>query len=278
MELNFNTILNIILLLTSVILLFNWLKARKRIREIEHKVDTLNGQSEADIYGRGKFSELGLMSAGIAHELSNPLSIILGRTQQLLKPGKEKDYEKGLQQIQKHAERMASVIKSVRDYIYRNEEEVETFIPLKDIVNDVLMFCGQRLKNHGIEFRTQNIDKIFVSGHKGQFEQAIMNLINNSFDAIDGLPEKWIEISGAQSEDHIEIFFKDSGHGVPIDVRKKMLEPFFSTKKGKGTGLGLPLVKGIAEKHGGDFSYIENAPNTTFLLELPRPTMNRYHH
>lgn len=269
-----------IFVLTSGGLLYALLEAKKEIRGLKRKLDDYRGQSDEDIYGRGKFSELGLMSAGITHEISNPLSVILGRATQLLKPGRmdnKENTQKGIEQIKSNAERIATIIQSVRDYIYRNEDVQEDFIPLKDIIDNVMVFYGQRLKNHGIELRLKNIDRVFVSGHKGQYEQAMLNLISNSFDAIDKLPEKWIEISAHKTNDAIQIMVKDSGAGITGETREKMLNPFYTTKKGKGSGLGLTLVRGIAQKHGGDLRYVDG-PNTTFVLELPKPSGTLYHH
>lgn len=273
-------ILLCLFILTSAGLLYAFLEAKKEIKKLNHKLDDYKGHSDEDIYSRGKFSELGLMSAGITHEISNPLSVILGRATQLLKPGRldnRETVEKGIEQIKSNAERIATIIQSVREYIYRNEDVQEDFIPLKEIIDNVLVFYGQRLKNHGIELRLNNIDRVFVSGHKGQYEQALLNLMSNSFDAIDNLPEKWIEISAEKTKDLVQIIVKDSGHGIKGDVRDKMLNPFYTTKKGKGSGLGLTLVRGIAQKHGGDLKYIEG-PNTTFMLELPKPSGTLYHH
>ena len=272
-------ILLFILFPLIIFVLLTWLISEKRRnRRFNQQLTAYKGKSEDEMLNMGKYSELGLMSAGIAHEISNPLSIILGRIEHLIKRGPNSDTEsimKGLVQIQAHADRITHIIQSWRQYIYRNEAHIEDFIPLKDIINNVLVFCGQRLKNHNIELRLIHLDGIFVSGHKGQFEQAILNLITNSFDAVDNLSEKWIEISAKKSEDTVQIFFKDSGLGIPVEVREQMLDPFFSTKKGKGTGLGLTLVRGIAQRHGGDLKYLE-APNTTFLLELPQASVMRY--
>lgn len=272
-------ILLFILFPLIIFVLLAWLISEKRRnRRYNQQLMAYKGKSEDEMLNMGKYSELGLMSAGIAHEISNPLSIILGRIEHLIRRGPTSDPEsmmKGLLQIQAHADRITHIIQSWRQYIYRNEAHIEDFIPLKDIVNNVLVFCGQRLKNHGIELRLKHLDGIFVSGHKGQFEQAILNLITNSFDAIDNLSEKWIEISAKKSEETIQIYFTDSGLGIPVEVREQMLDPFFSTKKGKGTGLGLTLVRGIAQRHGGDLKYLE-APNTTFLLELPQASVMRY--
>lgn len=268
------------LTVTSIGLLIAYLVERKQSRCLQDRLNDFKGQTEEDMYGRGKFSELGLMSAGITHEISNPLSVIMGRATQLLKPGRlenKEAVEKGIQQILSNAERISIIIQSIREYIYRNEEIQEDFIPLQEIIDNVLVFYGQRLKNHDIELRCKNLDGVFVSGRKGQYEQAILNLISNSFDAIDKLPEKWIEISAEKNRDNIQIYFKDSGHGIPSEIQSKMLNPFFTTKKGKGSGLGLTLVRGIAQKHGGDLKYVPSE-NTTFLLELPKPSGTLYHH
>src|SRR5665647_1326924 len=151
--------------------------AKKRAKILEQQLSDLK-QTDEVMYNRGKFSELGLMSAGIAHEISNPLSIILAKLSQLMKSDRSIDketLEKGLALIKNNAERIEVIIQNMRAYIYRNEDTVEDFIPLKDIIDNVLVFCGQRLKNHGIELRLKNIARVFISGHKGQYEQAILN-------------------------------------------------------------------------------------------------------
>lgn len=273
----------VLIILSSVIcgLAVTLLQEKKKSKILQRQLDSLGAQTDDEIYGKGKFSELGLLSAGITHEISSPLTIILTRTTKLLRSDLSKispeDLERGIEQIKTNSERIAKIVESVREYIYRNEENVEDFISLQEIMDNVLVFYGQRLKNHGIELRMKNTEKVFIKGEKGRYEQAFLNLMSNSFDAIDQLPEKWIEISAKQSLDNVQIFFRDSGSGIPIDVQEKMLDPFYSTKKGKGMGLGLTLVKEIAQKNGGDFQYLADQ-NTTFLLELPRATAENYHY
>lgn len=264
----------IFLIILSSALLFFCYKSYAKNKALIIELENIKDSSQNGIIERGKFSELGLMSAGIAHEISNPLSIIIGRLQILQRiyrdPQKQKELAQGLQQLQTASRRIEKTVKGIRSYIYRNDDFVEDQIALSDIIDDVLVFCGERLKNHGIEFRTIGTEAVFLKGHKGQFEQALLNLINNSFDAVDKLQEKWIEVSAVEEKDVVDIYFKDSGPGIAIDVRQRMMEPFYSSKQQKGSGLGLPLVKSIAERHGGSFSYVDKAQNTTFLLELPR--------
>ncbi len=277
---NYQIIIYTVSFILIISLAVGLLRQTKEARNLKEQLKNIRGQSDDELYGRGKFTELGLMSAGITHEISNPLTVILGRITKLsrtdLNSSNKPEIEKGLEQIKKNAEKIASIIQSVRDYIYRNDEVTEDYISLKEIINDVLVFYGQRLKNHGIELRFKNVENVYISGHKGQFEQALLNLITNSFDAIDNLKEKWIEISALKTDDNVQIYVKDSGHGIPSEIRNKMLDPFYTTKTKKGSGLGLTLVKGIAQKHGGDLKYIEDE-NTTFMIELPKASSSQYH-
>lgn len=274
MELNASIIIISVLLIGLGIVVWYAYQLKNQLRAREAQIIDLTGSKNNDLFGKGKFSELGLMSAGIAHELSNPLTVIQGHLTQIQRlyrdSTREKEVARGLQQIKNSSERIAKIIDSLRKYIYRDDLQEEKFISLSEIISSLLMFCGERLKNHGIELRLINIEGVYLSGHRGQYEQALLNLVNNSFDAVDNLPEKWIEISAVENGNMVDIYVKDSGHGISNDVKSHMLTPFYTTKLHKGTGLGLPLVKSIAELHGGELVYIEKSPNTTFLLELPK--------
>jgi signal transduction histidine kinase len=226
------------------------------------------------LLGQSKYSELGMMSAGIAHEINNPLAVIQARTTQLLRiyrnPERQQDLADGLQQILYTSERINRTIQGVREFVHQDEQSPMVKIDLKILFDDVLAFCGQRMKNHGVNLRFYGLETFSVIGNKIQLEQIILNLLNNSFDAIEYLPEKWIEVSAHPNGPHIRLYFKDSGNGIPREIASRIMEPFFSTKDiGKGTGLGLALARGIAEKHGGSLQYLYDCPHTTFMLELP---------
>lgn len=239
------------------------------------KIESLLKERSEKFLGQSKFSELGMMSAGIAHEINNPLAVIQARTTQLLRiyrnPDRQKELADGLQQILFTSERINKTIQGVREFVHHDENGPVQEIELKDVVDDVLAFTGQRMKNHGVNLRFYGLEKYTVVGNKVQLEQIILNLLNNSFDAIEFLPDKWIEVSCNEKGGRVQLFFKDSGNGIPKEISSRMMEPFFSTKDiGKGTGLGLALAQGIAEKHGGSLQYMENCPHTTFKLELPK--------
>lgn len=241
----------------------------------DQELDQLVKERNQKLYSQSKYSELGMMSAGIAHEINNPLAVIQARATQLMrftnKPEYEKEMTEGLAQILYTSERINRTVQGIREFVHQDDNAAFKDIGLKDVVDDVLVFCGQRLKNHGIHLRFYGLENFTVRGNKIQLEQVILNLINNSFDAIEFLPDKWIEMSVEKTNEKLHIFFKDSGPGIPPEVASRMMEPFFSTKDlRKGTGLGLALARGIAEQHGGKLIYLKEAQHTTFMLELPQ--------
>ena len=98
----------------------------------------------------------------------------------------------------------------------------------------------------------------------------LLNILNNSFDAIQSLPTKWIRIDVFSADDRLQLSVTDSGQGIPREVSDRMHEPFFTTKDvGKGTGLGLSISKGIIEDHDGSLTYDRKSPHTRFVIELP---------
>jgi signal transduction histidine kinase len=244
-------------------------------RKKEELLEQALQERSEKIIGQNKFTELGMMSAGIAHEINNPLAVIQARTSQLLRlykqPDKQRELAQGLEQILYTSERIKKIIQGVREFVHQNEKASLSEVKLNELFDDVLAFTGQRMKNHGVNLRFYGLENLSVTCHKIQLEQVILNLLNNAFDAIEYLPDKWIEVSCVEKEGKIQIYFKDSGHGIPKEISARMMEPFFSTKDiGKGTGLGLALARGIVERHGGSLHYLDHCPHTTFLLELPR--------
>ena len=240
----------------------------------ERELEKLLKERSDKLFGQSKYYDLGMMSAGVAHEINNPLAIIQAKITQLLRiykdTQKQKELGDGLNQLLFTSERINKTIQGVREFVHQDERMPDTDIEIKDLMEDVLAFCGQRMKNHGISLRFYGLDHHVVRGHKIQLEQVILNLFNNAFDAIEFLPDKWIEVSVQEVDDKVQIFVKDSGAGISPEVASHMMDPFFTTKEmGKGTGLGLALAKGIVEKHGGTLNYIPHLPHTTFMIELP---------
>jgi signal transduction histidine kinase len=245
----------------------------------EKKIKSVLKERNDQLLSQSKYSELGMMSAGIAHEINNPLAIIQAKTTQLLRivrePTRVQEISDGLEQILYTSERINRTIQGVRAFAHQDEHNLNEEFSVKTLMDDVLAFCGQRMKNHGINLRFYGIQDCMLRGYKIQLEQVVLNLLNNAFDAIEFLPDKWIEVTVKETDSSIQMLFKDSGSGIPPETASRMMEAFFTTKKSdKGTGLGLALARGIIEKHGGSLEYVDQGQHTTFKVELPKPDMN----
>lgn len=223
-----------------------------------------------------KMATLGEMASGVAHEINNPLAVIQGKVLKLIKLLMEPEVNRESllvesNKIISNVERISSIIKGLHSFSRNTEGDEPTECSVKSIVDDTLSLCRERFKNNGIELRIGEIADANMNCSKVHIQQILLNLLNNSFDAVQDLKEKWVSIEVKMpASDRIHFVVTDSGLGIPEAVANKILEPFFTTKPtGKGTGLGLSISKGIAEKHNGALLLDRDAQNTKFVLDLP---------
>lgn len=233
------------------------------------------GEFQKSIVNSNKLSALGEMSAGIAHEINNPLAIILARTTMMKKRLTNQKFEpseiiEDIQKVEKTAQRISKIVKGLKNFSRSDENDPLQPADVNSIIDDVLSLCQDRLKNRGIRVETVLVPESIIDCRSYQIAQVIMNLINNASDAIEGHAEPWIQLQVIKTGASLEISITDSGSGIPPEIVKKMMQPFFTTKEvGKGTGLGLSISKGILESHHGSLFYDNKCPNTRFVLALP---------
>ena len=224
-----------------------------------------------------KMTALGEMASGIAHEINNPLGIInslVSDIRDLYEFGQfeEKKALGIIEKIEFTIDRAAKVINGLRAFARDTGNEKVQRAKVKQILDAPLSFCSEKMKNHGVDLRLPVISEdLMIECQPIQISQVLINLLNNSYDAIQASAEKWIQIEANDLGSKVELSISDSGPGIPNEVKEKIFQPFFTTKAiGKGTGLGLSISKGILSKHGGSLRLDDQFSNTRFMLVLPK--------
>ncbi|NVM22703.1 MAG: PAS domain S-box protein [Desulfobacterales bacterium] len=230
---------------------------------------------EEQLFHTEKLASLGSLSAGVAHEINNPLAIILGFTDVLLERVAENSKE---HEILKIIERQGNNCKSIIENLLafaripeKTTTETDVLADLQKIVNVVM----NTLVTKKIDLKTDiEEDLPKVNGDGQQMEQIFLNIINNAVAAMEG--GGILSVSAHRSDHTVSISFTDTGCGIPQENMDKIFEPFFTTKKvGEGTGLGLAVSYGIVKRFGGDIRVKSQTkeegrePGTTFTILLP---------
>jgi PAS domain S-box-containing protein len=235
-------------------------------------------QERAKTMYASKMAALGEMASGVAHEINNPLSIIIGRAGQLreLIQRDEATPEillKSCERIESTAERISRITRGLRSFARDGQNDPFAPVAVKELLQECLELCRERFHHQAIEIRmTSDIPSdLTVECRSSQIAQVLLNLLNNSLDALALQTEKWVSIQILDRDSNIELQVTDSGPGIPTEIADKIMQPFFTTKElGRGTGLGLSISKGIVETHHGFLRLDTSCPNTRFVISLPK--------
>jgi PAS domain S-box-containing protein len=218
-----------------------------------------------------RLAELGTLASGMAHEIGTPMNVILGRAEYLLQRVREEPIKKGLQTIVNQVERITKVMNQLLAFARRRPAERRP-LDLRQTIVDNLEIFQERLARNRIKVETSFASSCpLICGDPDQMSQVVINLVMN---AVHAMPEGGtLSITLAPfANEMVSLSVGDTGHGIPPDVQDKIFDPFFTTKEfGKGTGLGLTVVKGIVEEHGGSIRVgSEPGKGTTFSILLPK--------
>ena len=228
------------------------------------------------IFESSKLNAMGEMARGVAHEINSPLAaIILGA--ELIEHKNTKtavpnsDITKLAKSILEAGTRIDKIVKGLRGVARDAKDDEQQTFSIKHLVNSARIFCGEMLKANNVELiiREEYLDtRIF--GKETLLSQCLLNLISNSFEAVKGLDEKWIQLSVEIVDNMVEIKIMDSGHGISKEIQKKMFRPMFTTKPtGSGPGLGLSVSRTILTNFGGNIVYDDKCEHTCFIVKLP---------
>lgn len=234
-------------------------------------------RSQERLVSTAKMVSLGQMAAGIAHEINNPLLIVVGHGEKLAElaargPVAAEQAVRIADQIQKVAMRIGSIVHGLEALSRDASRDAFVELPLRPLIELTLDYCGARIRSHSVNLRMGEIPEDWkVIGREAQLSEVLLNVLNNALDAVLGLNERWIELQARSEPDWIELSVTDSGPGVEPGVRNRIFDPFFTTKPiGKGTGLGLSVSRGIIEAHAGQIFHDDASSRTRFVIRLPR--------
>jgi two-component system, NtrC family, sensor kinase len=233
---------------------------------------------EAQLVQSGKLAAIGEMAAGIAHELNNPLTAILGNAQLLLRTASKGDRSyKLLSDIYSCGKRCKTIIQNLLTFSRQDEYMFED-CSVNEAVEQVLGLIGDQIKKQNITIQ-KKLDHALelIEGNIQQIGQIVLNLLINAKDALEemDIPKKVISIeTKSVTEDGkkwVLLSVQDNGKGIEEQYLQEIFNPFFTTKRpGKGTGLGLSVSLGIAQAHGGTIEVISHlGKGSTFMLKLP---------
>jgi len=219
-----------------------------------------------------KMAAVGQLVSGVAHEVNNPLTAILGFADLLMEnPDVPETARKDLRVILQEAQRTKQIVQNLLSFA-RQMPPQRAEVQLNSILRRTVQLRSYDFTSHGvevIEHLDENLPEVMGDAH--QLQQVFLNILNNAYDAVHevGRPPR-IEIMSTKAGDTVEVSFRDNGNGITQPDR--IFDPFFTTKEvGKGTGLGLSICYGIVKEHGGEILCHNNLdePGATFIVRLP---------
>jgi len=251
------------------------MKLQEKIEEVTKELK----EKQSQLLESEKIASLGILSSGIAHQINNPLGIILGDTQMLLKKlsTKEgvvdsKEAEELLKDIEENIKRCSKIINSLLQFGRRKELQFQEVV-INDIINSSLKFVEPSLLKKDAVVITDINPNIKILADPIQLEQVFVNIILNATQSIEVKGQIRIvsEIRNLPEGDFLCVVFEDNGRGIFEEDLKKVFDPFFSTKDvSEGAGLGLSVSYGIIKAHKGDIEIkSKEKEGTTVIVKLP---------
>ncbi|MBY0470252.1 GHKL domain-containing protein [bacterium] len=249
-------------------------KVHERTKQLQDSQKTVMTQQQA-LISSAKMSALGEMAGGIAHEINTPLASIRNISSQIEEVVDDEVLDRQLVKemalkLVKTTDRIGKIVQGMRAFSRESTSDSLRPTLVQQIIEETLGFCQERFSGHGIEISFENKNPhLKIAARATEISQVLLNLLNNSHDAVMNLPEKWIRIAVTERDKNVEIRITDSGKGIPVEVQKKIFQPFFTTKPvGSGTGLGLSISLGIIRGHKGELRLDNNSSNTCFVIQL----------
>ena len=226
-------------------------------------------QAEEQLVNAEKLASIGTLAAGVAHEINNPLGIIIGFCNLLMEnTPKESQSYKDLKTIEKHALHCKNIVENLLNFA-RTKGDGYKIADVNKSLEGLLNIVKHTLEVNNIEIHTDFAKNLpLVRGDEQELQQVFLNLITNAMDAMDSRGRLFINTKFNPDTRCVEISFQDTGCGIREELIERIFDPFFTTKE-KGTGLGLSISYGIVKKYGGTIICKNQKKGATFIISLP---------
>lgn len=226
-----------------------------------------------------KLRALGQLASGVAHDFNNALAAILGRAQLMRRQVHAEALTRNLDIIQTAAEDAAATVRRIQTFARQSEEKEFEMLDAGGLLHDAVEITRTRWENEarmrGLNYEVELLAEPahYTMGNASELREVFVNLIVNAVDAMPAGGHLSISCARDDDDHRLRLRFKDTGTGIPEDVRERIFEPFFTTKGAHGTGLGLAVSYGIIERHHGMISVeSETGHGATFEIDLPAAT------
>jgi len=249
-------------------------EAEGRRRRAEATADNLE-RSQGQLVKTERLRALGEMAAGVAHDFNNLLSVILGRAELMLRRVREPSMIRDLEAVRRAAQDGADTVRRIQEFTRTRRTRSFERVDLADVAREVIELTRPRweveAQSRGVryEFTVEGLAPP-VAGRPEELREVLTNLITNAVDAMPDGGRCTVRLDARP--DWAAISVKDTGVGMPEEMRRRVFEPFFTSKGPRGTGLGLAVSWGIVTRHGGTIE-VDSAPGegSTFVVRLPIP-------
>lgn len=252
---------------------FTRIRLRNReLKKISENLEQMVKVKSQQLALSSKLASLGEISAGIAHEINNPLAIIEGASQALMKSaGDPEKLNKRVESILKSTLRISKIVRGLKKFSRSDEVSSRSHVPINEIVEEAVSLIDHKSKLENTPVTVKISTEALILCNQIEIEQVIINLVGNAIDAAKKLPECWVRVSVYEEKEEVVLLVADSGPGIPEHILEKIYDPFFTTKKvGEGTGLGLSITKGIVDAHQAKISVLPKQSNTVFEVRFPK--------
>lgn len=227
---------------------------------------------QREVVQQEKMAAIGMLAGGVAHEINNPLGGILAFVQLMKRDAKDNpSLLADLEEVERASIRCKKIVSDLLDFSRISKDRERRPIDVNVLIEKVFPFIQREIRSLNVELVFDGSPALpLIYGIPDRLQQVFLNLMTNACHAMSKGGVLTVTTEAVEEGEVIEVRVRDTGAGVPVDIREKVFDPFFTTKEpGKGTGLGLSISYRIVKEHGGQIFCEDTANGAEFVVQLP---------